>query len=91
MLSLTQKAQATGADVSLTTPNPILSFDSAMDALKATYISVAASTGAKLVDYYTSVGGRTTGLPAGGMYSSLHMSIIGYQHKSEYWLAGVEA
>ena len=91
LLSLTQKAQATGADVSLTTPNPISGFDSAMDALKATYISVAASTGAKLVDYYTSVGGRTTGLPAGGMYDSLHMSIIGYQHKSGYWLEGVEA
>ena len=91
LLSLTRKAQTTGADVTLTTPNPIIGFDAAMDALQATYVSVAASTGAKLIDYYSSVGGRKTGMPEGGMFSSLHPSMRGYAHKRDFWLNAVEA
>jgi lysophospholipase L1-like esterase len=91
LLALTNKAKATGADVTLTTFNPTTGTgQAALPAYRDAYVAVSAATGAKLIDFYTSVGGVIAGLP-GGMADASHPNMIGYAQKATYWLAQVQA
>lgn len=90
LITLVNAAKAAGADVTLTTPSPIAGFDSQMLAVKNAYVAAAAATGAKLIDYWSWVGGAVSGMPAGSN-DGLHPALSGYKHIADYWVSRVAA